>query len=38
MTPEEQQRAKQGVFLAIGAYTMWGIAPIYFKALAEVSH
>ncbi|MEF1255647.1 EamA family transporter RarD [Vibrio sp. M260112] len=37
MTPEEQQRAKQGVFLAIGAYTMWGIAPIYFKALADVS-
>ncbi|KJY84363.1 chloramphenical resistance permease RarD [Vibrio galatheae] len=37
MTPEEQQRAKQGVFLAIGAYTMWGVAPIYFKALAEVS-
>ncbi|MEF1289240.1 EamA family transporter RarD, partial [Vibrio sp. M260118] len=37
MTPEEQQRAKQGVFLAIGAYTMWGIAPIYFKALTDVS-
>lgn len=37
MSPEEQQRAKQGVLLATGAYTMWGIAPIYFKALAEVS-
>ncbi|TDE19205.1 EamA family transporter RarD [Vibrio owensii] len=37
MTPEEQQRSRQGVLLAIGAYTMWGIAPIYFKSLAEVS-
>jgi chloramphenicol-sensitive protein RarD len=37
MTPDEQQRAKQGVLLAIGAYTMWGIAPIYFKALGDVS-
>ncbi|MGR5238303.1 EamA family transporter RarD [Vibrio alfacsensis] len=37
MTPEEQQRAKQGVLLAIGAYSMWGIAPIYFKSIAQVS-
>lgn len=37
MTPEEQQRSLQGVLLAIGAYTMWGIAPIYFKSIAEVS-
>jgi chloramphenicol-sensitive protein RarD len=37
MSLEEQQKAKQGVLLAIGAYTMWGIAPIYFKALSEVS-
>ena len=37
MTPEEQQRARQGVLLAVGAYTMWGIAPIYFKSIAEVS-
>ncbi|WP_038175612.1 MULTISPECIES: EamA family transporter RarD [Vibrio] len=38
MTAEEQQqRAKQGVLFAIGAYTMWGIAPIYFKSLADVS-
>ncbi|WP_162063597.1 EamA family transporter RarD [Vibrio taketomensis] len=37
MTSEdEQQRARQGVLLAIGAYTMWGIAPIYFKQLAGV--
>lgn len=37
MTPEEQQRTRQGIILAISAYTMWGIAPIYFKALTEVS-
>ncbi|WP_100754248.1 EamA family transporter RarD [Vibrio salilacus] len=38
MTAEQQQqRAKQGVLFAIGAYTMWGIAPIYFKSLADVS-
>ncbi len=37
MTPEEQAKAKQGVFLAIAAYTMWGIAPIYFKSITMVS-
>ncbi|EKO3443313.1 EamA family transporter RarD [Vibrio fluvialis] len=37
MTPEEQQNAKKGVILAISAYTMWGIAPIYFKAISSVS-
>ncbi|MDN3608744.1 EamA family transporter RarD [Vibrio ostreicida] len=37
MTPEEQHRAKQGILLAIGAYTMWGIAPIYFKLVSDVS-
>ncbi|OXX53518.1 protein RarD [Vibrio sp. V12_P9A6T4] len=36
MTAEEQQRSRQGVLLAIGAYTMWGIAPIYFKAINNV--
>lgn len=34
---DEQQRTKQGIFLALGAYTMWGIAPIYFKAIDQVS-
>ncbi|USD65343.1 EamA family transporter RarD [Vibrio sp. SCSIO 43136] len=33
----EQQRSRQGILLAIAAYTMWGIAPIYFKSLAQVS-
>ncbi|WP_045409368.1 EamA family transporter RarD [Vibrio jasicida] len=37
MTPEEEQRSRQGILLAVGAYTMWGIAPIYFKSIAEVS-
>lgn len=37
MTPEEQKNAKKGVILAISAYTMWGIAPIYFKAISSVS-
>jgi chloramphenicol-sensitive protein RarD len=37
MTTDEQARSKQGVLLAIAAYTMWGIAPIYFKAIAEVA-
>ena len=37
MTSEEQQNAKKGVILAISAYTMWGIAPIYFKAISSVS-
>ncbi len=37
MTPDDQQRSRQGVLLAIGAYTMWGIAPIYFKSLDGVS-
>lgn len=31
-----QQRARQGVIFAVAAYTMWGIAPIYFKALSGV--
>ncbi|WP_407331866.1 EamA family transporter RarD [Enterovibrio sp. 27052020O] len=32
----DAQQTRRGVFLALGAYTMWGIAPIYFKALTEV--
>lgn len=29
-------RAKQGVIFAVAAYTMWGIAPIYFKSIHDV--
>ncbi|MDD1783551.1 EamA family transporter RarD [Enterovibrio sp. ZSDZ35] len=32
----DAQQTRRGVILALGAYTMWGIAPIYFKALTEV--
>ena len=28
--------AGRGLFLGIGAYALWGILPIYFKAIAEV--
>lgn len=38
MTPEQhQEEAKKGIVLAISAYAMWGIAPIYFKLLGHVS-
>jgi chloramphenicol-sensitive protein RarD len=36
MTSTEQQ-SRQGVFYALGAYLMWGIAPVYFKSLHGVS-
>ncbi|WP_070962683.1 EamA family transporter RarD [Vibrio sonorensis] len=36
MAPEEQQRARQGILFAVGAYSMWGFAPIYFKAINQV--
>jgi chloramphenicol-sensitive protein RarD len=32
----QQSSVRSGVILALCAYTMWGIAPIYFKALATV--
>lgn len=34
---EQTQKTQRGVILALAAYTMWGIAPIYFKALEPVS-
>ncbi|WP_258807979.1 EamA family transporter RarD [Pseudidiomarina sp. CB1] len=33
---DDAQRSRQGVLFAIAAYTMWGIAPIYFKLLQQV--
>ncbi|MBY6064609.1 EamA family transporter RarD [Pseudidiomarina sediminum] len=33
---DDAKRSRQGVFFAIAAYTMWGIAPIYFKWLQQV--
>ncbi|MCL9782924.1 EamA family transporter RarD [Vibrio sp. S4M6] len=37
MNNDEQQTARQGILFAIAGYTMWGIAPIYFKAIQQVS-
>lgn len=33
---DELKRTQQGVLLAILAYFMWGIAPIYFKTIGDV--
>lgn len=35
MNPEQQHR--QGILFALGAYILWGIAPIYFKTIDHVS-
>ncbi|MFC1503701.1 EamA family transporter RarD [Pseudomonadota bacterium] len=34
---EQAKKTQRGVTLALAAYTMWGIAPIYFKSLQQVS-
>ncbi|MCW8331096.1 EamA family transporter RarD [Photobacterium sp. SDRW27] len=34
---EQAKQTQRGVLLALAAYTMWGIAPIYFKSLQHVS-
>ncbi|MGR5149039.1 EamA family transporter RarD [Photobacterium alginatilyticum] len=34
---QQAKDTQRGVMLALGAYTMWGIAPIYFKSLQHVS-
>lgn len=34
---KEAQDTQRGIILALAAYTMWGIAPIYFKSLQHVS-
>lgn len=34
---QQANQTQRGVILALGAYTMWGIAPIYFKSLQHVS-
>ncbi|WP_411359322.1 EamA family transporter RarD [Pseudidiomarina salilacus] len=33
---DDATRSRHGVFYAIAAYTMWGVAPIYFKWLQQV--
>ncbi len=37
MSSTQLPPSNQGVLLAISAYLMWGFAPIYFKALADVA-
>ncbi|MGF1683033.1 EamA family transporter RarD [Photobacterium minamisatsumaniensis] len=34
---EQSKQTQRGVILALAAYTLWGIAPIYFKSLQHVS-
>ena len=34
---QEAQSTQRGIILALAAYTMWGVAPIYFKSLQHVS-
>ncbi len=36
MTTSPHDQTKAGILFAICAYTMWGVAPIYFKALLAV--
>ncbi len=33
----QQQQTQRGIALAVAAYTMWGIAPIYFKSVANIN-
>lgn len=33
---EQQKRGREGVIFALCAYTIWGLAPIYFKSIAHV--
>ena len=33
---EELQRRRGGLLLGLSAYLLWGVLPIYFKALAQV--
>jgi chloramphenicol-sensitive protein RarD len=33
---DDQARARAGLFLGFGAYLIWGVLPLYFKAIAHV--
>ena len=33
----DHRRARIGLWCGLGAYTAWGVLPVYFKALASVS-
>ncbi|WP_114194926.1 EamA family transporter RarD [Edaphovirga cremea] len=32
----DSQQTRQGIFFALGAYFIWGIAPVYFKLIQQV--
>ena len=34
---EDHSRRRAGLMLGVGAYALWGVMPLYFKALARVS-
>ena len=34
--PHSEAEARAGVLLGLGAYTLWGVFPVYFKLVAEV--
>ncbi|NMS64275.1 EamA family transporter, partial [Vibrio parahaemolyticus] len=34
---EEPNNTRQGVLFALGAYGIWGVAPIYFKLLSDIA-
>ncbi len=36
MTTTDNSSSRSGVFSALGAYILWGFAPIYFKLLTEI--
>lgn len=37
LNPEQTALARRGVYLAIGTHTIWGLFPLYFKAVSEVN-
>ncbi len=37
IAPDAAQRHRTGLFLGLGAYLLWGVLPLYFKALVHVS-
>lgn len=34
--PPATERARRGLWFGLGAYGLWGVAPIYFKAIANI--
>ena len=34
---DSHQRARSGILMGLTAYAMWGVMPLYFKALSHVT-